>query len=132
MLPAPANISEPSAAVPLLAAGTSGLLLGDPNYHAPALGAKFAASGVRLLAPYRSAKRDPWPAWSRSSTASASASTRPSGSWPSGRTPSGSGPETTGTCAARLLRKVLCHTLAVGLCVQAGHPPLQSARLLAP
>jgi hypothetical protein len=126
---APANVSE-LAAVPALAERTSGLLLGDRNYHAPLLAADLARAGVELLAPSRRAQRDPAPAraaligrfryridtvfgqlvdryhakkvWARDA-------------W---------------HLRSRLLRKVLSHTLAVLLAISAGLPPLHLADLL--
>ena len=131
VLLAPANVSE-LAAVPALTEGTTGLLLGDRNYHAPRLTEELAGRGVRLLAPFRWASRDPEPTrapllsrfryridtvfgqlvdryrakrvWARDS-------------W---------------HLRSRLLRKLLSHTLAVHFTVQAGHPPLRIASLLIP
>jgi Transposase DDE domain len=60
---APANVSE-LAALPALAEGTVGLLVGDRTYWSPKTTAEWQAQGVELLAPYRSAKRDPYPRWS--------------------------------------------------------------------
>ena len=96
---APANVSE-LAAVPALAEGTTGLLLGDRNYHAPRLMDELADQGVRLVAPYRWASRDPTPRALRSSAASAIGSTPPSASWSTATAPSASGPATPGTCGA--------------------------------
>lgn len=62
---APANVSE-LAAVPDLAEDTTGLLLGDRNYHAPRLMEELADRGLHLVAPYRWASRDPDPAPRRS------------------------------------------------------------------
>jgi len=59
-LVAPTNGSE-LAAMPALAEGTSGLLLGDRTYHAPRLADDLAGRGVRLVAPFRWARRDPDP-----------------------------------------------------------------------
>ena len=60
---APANVHERSV-VPELAADTRGVLVGDRNYWAPSLAEELSQGGLTLLAPYRSAKRDPWPRWS--------------------------------------------------------------------
>jgi Transposase DDE domain len=60
---APANVSEP-AAVPSLASSTTGQLVGDRNYWAPAVAEELAQAGIQLLAPFRFSQRDPWPAWS--------------------------------------------------------------------
>ena len=40
---------------------TSGLLIGDRNYHSPKTTEELAGLGVELLAPYSSNKRDPAP-----------------------------------------------------------------------
>ena len=58
---APANAHELSV-VPEITAGTSGLLIGDRNYHSPKTKEELAKSmGIKLLAPYSSKKRDPHP-----------------------------------------------------------------------
>ena len=126
---APANVSE-LAAVPALAERTAGLLVGDRNYHAPLLAEDLARDGVELVAPFRWAQRDPAPrraavisrfryridtvfgqlveryhakkVWARDS-------------W---------------HLWSRLLRKVLSHTLAVLLAIEAGLPPLHLADLV--
>jgi hypothetical protein len=60
---APANTSE-RAIVPQLVADTQGMLIGDRNYWSPSMADELRASGVTLLAPFRSAKHDPCPHWS--------------------------------------------------------------------
>ena len=57
---APANAQELSV-VPELAESTSGLLIGDRNYHSPKTKEELARMSVELLAPYSSKKRDPAP-----------------------------------------------------------------------
>jgi Transposase DDE domain len=126
---APANIHE-LAAVPMLAEHTSGDLGGDRNYWAPVLCQELAQQGVRLLAPFRFASRDPRPAWSgllsrvryRIDTVFGQLVGRfhakrvwARDDW---------------HLWNRLLRKVLSHTLAVLLNGASGNPPLQLARLL--
>ena len=127
---APANTHELTA-LPALAEQTVGLLVGDRNYWSPATTAEWQQLGVELLAPYRSAKRDPHPRWSallsrvryRIDTVFGQLVDR---------------------CAVkrvwardlwhlsnRLLRKVLMHTLAVLLNVELGNPPLHLAQLVA-
>ena len=61
VLLAPANVAE-LAAVPAPAQGSCGPLPGDRNYHAPALAEDLATRGLRLVAPFRWAGRDPAPA----------------------------------------------------------------------
>jgi hypothetical protein len=126
---APANIHE-LAALPTLTNRTTGLVLGDRNYHAPQVAEELGRQGVALVAPFRWARRDPAPeraavisrfryridtvfgqlveryhakkVWARDA-------------W---------------HLWSRLLRKVLSHTLAVLLTAQAGLPPLRLADLV--
>lgn len=126
---APANTHELSV-VPELAECTSGLLLGDRNYHSPKTGEELAGIGVELLAPYSSKKRDPAPKKSaflsrlryRIDTVFSQLTQRYSikrvwarDMW---------------HLASRLLRKVLSHTVAFLLNYRSGNPPLQLAKLL--
>jgi hypothetical protein len=60
---APANVHE-LAVLPALAERTQGILVGDRNYWSPAAAAERRQHSVEVLAPYRSAKRDPDPRWS--------------------------------------------------------------------
>ena len=57
---APANAHE-LCVLPELAEGTSGLIVGDRNYHSPKTRQELAGIGVELLAPYSFKKRDPAP-----------------------------------------------------------------------
>lgn len=125
---APANIHELRAAEDLLE-GVTGCALGDRNYWSPARSEQFRAAGLRLLAPFRKATRErkPWPrrlvntrrrietvigqlvgrfharqVWARDG-------------W---------------HFYSRLLRKVLGHTLFVGLCQRYELLPLRMAELL--
>lgn len=127
---APANVHE-LAALPALAEQTVGTLVGDRNYWSPATTAEWQPLGVAVLAPYRSAKRDPQPRWSavlsrvryRIDTVFGQLVSRcdikrvwARDLWHLGN---------------RLLRTVLMHTLAVLLNVTLGNPPLQLAQLVA-
>ena len=126
---APANVSE-LAAVPALAEGTTGLLLGDRNDHAPRLMEELAGQGVRLLAPFRWASRDPDPTRApllsrfryRIDTAFGQLVDRYRAKrvWARDAWHLGS----------RLLRKVLSHTLAVHFTARDSHPPLHHADLI--
>jgi hypothetical protein len=60
---APANVHKLRAAEDLLE-GVTGDALGDRNYWSPPLVERFGASGLRLLAPFRKATREPKP-WPR-------------------------------------------------------------------
>jgi len=127
---APANAHELSV-LPEIAEGTSGLIVGDRNYHSPKTGEELAGMGVKLLAPYSSRKRDPTPKRSaflsrlryRIDTVFSQLTERYSvkrvwarDMW---------------HLASRLLRKVLSHTVAFLLNHQLlGNPPLQLSKLL--
>jgi Transposase DDE domain len=126
---APANAHELSV-LPEIVEGTSGLIIGDRNYHSPKTGQQLAQMGVELLAPYSSKKRDPTPEKSallsrlryRIDTVFSQLTERYSvkkvwarDMW---------------HLASRLLRKVLSHTVAFLLNHQLGNPPLQLSKLL--
>jgi len=57
---APANVHELSV-VSELVEYTSGLIVGDRNYHSPKTKEELATMGIELLAPYSSKKKDPTP-----------------------------------------------------------------------
>jgi hypothetical protein len=127
---APANVHELSV-LPELAEGTSGLIVGDRNYHSPETKEELAGWGVELLAPYSSKKlRDPVPRRSallsrfryRIDTVFSQLVGRYSikrvwarDLW---------------HLMSRLVRKVLSHTVAFLLNHQMGNPPLQLSKLL--
>ena len=126
---ASANAHELSV-VPEITEGTSGLLVGDRNYHSPKTKEHLASMGVKLLAPYSSKKRDPAPRRStflsrlryRIDTVFSQLVERYSikrvwarDLW---------------HLTSRLLRKVLSHTLAFLLNYRVGNQPLQLAKLL--
>jgi DDE family transposase len=127
---APANAHELTA-LPALAEQTSGTLVGDRNYWSPTTTAEWQQLGVDLLAPYRSAKRDPHPRWSavlsrvryRIDTVFGQLVNRCDVKrvWARDLWHLGS----------RLLRTVLMHTLAVLLNVERGNPPLHLAQVVA-
>ena len=127
---APANAHELSV-LPELTERTSGLIVGDRNYHSPKTSEELARSmGVELLAPYSSKKRDPNPKRSallsrlryRIDTVFSQLTERycvkrvwARDLW---------------HLTSRLLRKVLSHTVAFLLNYRSGNPPLQLAKLL--
>jgi hypothetical protein len=126
---APANAHELSV-LPELAEFTSGIVVGDRNYHSPKTKEELASMAVELLAPYSSKKRDPTPRRSallsrfryRIDTVFSQLVERYSikrvwarDMW---------------HLASRLLRKVLSHTVAFLLNHRMGNPPLQLAKLL--
>lgn len=127
---APANVHE-LAVVPALAEQTTGTLVGDRNYWSPSTTAEGQRQGVELLAPYRSAKRDPHPRWSarlsrvryRIDTVFGQLVDRCAVKrvWARDRW----------HLCSRLLRKVLMHTLAILFNVDLGNPPLRLAQVVA-
>jgi len=127
---APANVHE-LAALPALTEQTVGTLVGDRNYWSPATVAEWQPQGVALLAPYRSAKRDPRPRWSALLSRVRYRIDTIFG-------------QLVGRCdikrvwardlwhlGNRLLRKVLMHTLAILLNMELGNPPLHLAQVVA-
>ena len=127
---ATANVHELSV-LPALAERTAGVLVGDRNYWSPTTTAEWQPQGVDVLAPYRSAKRDPHPRWSgrlsrvryRIDTVFGQLVDRCAIKrvWARDRW----------HLSSRLLRKVLMHTVAVRLNVEHGISPLHLARLVA-
>jgi hypothetical protein len=114
-----------------LTEGTSGVLVGDRNYHSPKTRQELAGMGVELLTPYSSKKGDPHPEKSaflhrlryRIDTVFSQLTERYSVKRVWARD--------LWHLAGRLLRKVLSHTIAFLLNHQAGNPPLQLSKLLA-
>jgi hypothetical protein len=127
---APANAHELSV-LPEIAEFSSGLIVGDRNYHSPKRRKELADMGVELLTPYSSKKRDPHPKKSaflsrlryRIDTVFSQLTQRyclkrvwARDMW---------------HLASRLLRKVLSHTVAFLLNHKLlGNPPLQLSKLL--
>jgi hypothetical protein len=126
---APADAHELSV-LPELAERTSGLVVGDRNYHSPKTGEELARMGVDLLAPYSSKKRDPNP--ERSAFLSRlryridTVFSQLVGRYSVKRVWAGD----TWHLASRLLRKVLSHTVAFLLNHNSGNQPLQLSKLL--
>lgn len=126
---APANVHELHL-LPEIVEGTSGLLVGDRNYHSPTAKEELARMGVELVAPCSSRKRDPNPRWSallsrvryRIDTVFSQLTGRycikrvwARDLW---------------HLTSRLLRKVLSHTVAFLLNHRMGNQPLQLSKLL--
>lgn len=126
---APANASDLEL-LPKLVEGATGQVLGDRNYWSPLLREELAAAGITLLAPFRKRSQDPDPVGSRRLTrlrwrietvaAQLVERYRLKRLWA----------RDAWHLTGRLLRKVLSHTIAVLLCRERGHGPLQLARLL--
>ncbi len=127
---APANVHE-LAALPALLERTQGTVVGDRNYWSPTMAVEWQSHGVEVLAPYRSAKRDPHPRWSaalshvryRIDTVFGQLVDRCAVKrvWARDRW----------HLCSRLLRKVLMHTVAVLLNIELGNSPLQLAQVVA-
>lgn len=125
---APANVHELRAAEDLLE-GVRGCALGDRNYWSPALSEQFRAEGLLLLAPFRKATRErkPWPrrlvnTRRRIETVIGQLVARFHARQVWARDP--------WHFLSRLLRKILGHTLFVGLCQRRDLRPLRMAELL--
>jgi len=125
---APADAHELHLAEELLE-GTEGWALGDRNYWSPDLTEWLGDEGLRLLAPYKSKKKEkkPWPRWlvqkrRRIETVISQMAQRYQAKkvWARDRW----------HLTSRFLRKVLSHTMAVFLCQEADLSPLRFAELL--
>ncbi|HEV2461154.1 MAG TPA: IS982 family transposase [Ktedonobacterales bacterium] len=127
---APANAHELTA-LPALAEQTSGILIGDRNYWSPATMAEWQRRGVELLAPYRSAKRDPHPRWSTVLSRVRYRIDTVFGQLVSRCDVKRVWARDLWHLSNRLLRKVLMHTVAVLLNVERGNPPLHLAQVVA-
>lgn len=126
---APANVHE-LALVPDLTAQTQGWLVGDRNYWSPALRQEMAATGLALLAPYRSAKRDPQPRWSARLSRVRYRIDTVFGQLVERTQIKRVWARDTWHLGNRLLRIVLMHTLAVLFNLALGHEPLHLAALV--
>ena len=127
---APANASDLELA-PEMVEGAIGQVLGDRNYWNPLLREQLAPAGIDFCAPYRKRQDDLDPVGShrlsrvrwRIETVAAQFVERYRLKRLWARDP--------WHLTSRTLRKVLSHTIAVFLCLERGHPPLQFAQLLA-
>jgi hypothetical protein len=126
---APANVAE-LAALPALAEGTVGLLVGDRTYWSPKTAAEWQAQGVELLAPYRSAKRAPHPRWSALLSRVRSRIDTVFGQLSERCGVTRVWARDLWHLSSRLLRKVLMHTVSILLNVELGYQPLHLAQLV--
>jgi hypothetical protein len=126
---APANAHELSV-LPEITQGTSGVLVGDRNYHSPKTKEELARMGVELLAPYSSKKRDRHP--QRSALLSRfryridTVFSQLTGRYSIKRVWA----RDLWHLMSRLLRKVLSHTVALLLNHHSGNQPLKLSKLL--
>ena len=126
---APADIHD-IAIAPELASGRFGTVLGDRNYWSPRLTEELAAQRINLVAPFKTAKRDPTPRTSaflarfryRIETVFSQLVDR----YLIKRV----GAKDMWHLSSRLLRKALSHTIAFRLNQAQGNPPLQISKLL--
>jgi len=126
---APANAAD-VAVLPEVVEGTHGFAVGDRNYWSPELTDDLQARGLVLLAPYRSAKRDPAPRRSRFLSRIRYRIETTFGQLVERYHVKRVWARDLWHLCSRLMRKVLSHTLATLLNAALGHPPLQLARLL--
>jgi len=126
---APANAAD-VAVLPDLVEGTSGFVIGDRNYWSPDVTDDLKAHGLALLAPYRSAKRDPTPRRSRVLSRIRYRIETTFGQLVERYHIKRVWARDVWHLSSRLLRKVLSHTIATLLNAGLGNPPLQHARLL--
>ncbi|HEX9035648.1 MAG TPA: IS982 family transposase [Ktedonobacterales bacterium] len=127
---APANVHELTA-LPALTEQTAGALVGDRNYWSPTTTAEWQPHGVELLAPYRSAKRDPHPSWSALLSRMRYRIDTVFGHLVDRCAVKRVWARDLWHLCSRLLRKVLMHTLVVLLNVELGNPPLHLAQVVA-
>ncbi len=125
---APANAHDLHLAEELLE-DAKGWALGDRNYWSADLTERLGDEGLRLLAPYKSKKKEkkPWPRWltqkrRRIETVISQLVERYNAKkvWARDRW----------HLTSRFLRKVLSHTMAVYFCQQVGLSPLRFSELL--
>lgn len=126
---APANAAD-VAVLPEIVEGTSGFAVGDRNFWSPDLIDDLRTHGLALLAPFRSAKRDPDPRRSRYLSRIRYRIETTFGQLVERYHIKRVRARDLWHLGSRVLRKVLSHTLATLVTAKLGHPPLQHARLL--
>jgi hypothetical protein len=125
---APANVHELEAASDLFER-VEGFALADRNYWSPKFFADCRAQGLQIIAPFRSAKRESKPFPRRLTNLRRRIETvigQLAGRFAIKRVWA----RDEWHFCSRLLRKVLAHTIFVGLCQKQNCEPLQMARLL--
>jgi hypothetical protein len=126
---APANVHDRDL-VPELVDGVSGWVLGDRNYWDPSLTEELAAVGIALLAPFKKRASDPTPQRSRSITRKRWRIETVASQLVERYHLKRIWARDAWHLTSRVLRMVLSHTIAVGLCQHLGLPPLSFAHLL--
>ena len=112
-----------------LLAGVQGCALGDRNYWSPALTQQLRAAGLQLLAPFRKASRER-ERWPRRLTSTRRRIETVIGQLVERFHAKRVWARDVWHFCSRLLRKVLSHTLFVGLCQQCDLRPLRMAELV--
>lgn len=125
----PANAADVTV-LPELVDGASGFAVGDRNDWSPTVTEDLNQRGLVLLAPYRSAKRDPTPHRSRFLSRIRYRIDTTFGQLVERYHVKRVWARDLWHLCSRVLRKVLSHTIATLLTARIGHPPLQHARLL--
>lgn len=120
---APANAAD-VAVLPELVEGTDGVVIGDRTYWSPDLTDELWTQGLALLAPYRSAKRDPAPRRSRVLSRIRYRIETTFGQLVERYHVKRVWARDLWHLSSRMLRKVLRHTLAIVVNDALGHPPL--------
>ncbi len=124
----PANVHDLTGAQELLA-HQRGFVLADRNYWSPRQQADWQEQGVRLLAPYKSSKREPAP-WPRSLVQKRRRIETVIGQLVERFSVKQVWARDGWHFFSRWLRDLLSHTLCVLLCQKQGLPPLRFAELL--
>lgn len=120
----PANRQE-LAAAPELSEGLTGCLLGDRNYWSPNLIQQFKEQSLTLIAPFRSAKKDLHPKFSRMLSKTRYLIDTVFGQLTDRFSIKRIWAKDMWHLCNRLLRKVLCHTFLVYFNLTLGIEPLQ-------
>jgi IS5 family transposase len=126
---APANVHELWVLEDLVE-GTSGIVVGDRNYHSPRIAQELRVGDLELGAPYSTKSKDPHPRRSAFLSKLRYRIDTVFGQLTERYTIKRMWARDFWHLWSRLLRKVLSHTLAFLLGERAGHSPLQLARLL--
>lgn len=128
---ASANIHDLTL-VPELVNDARGQVLGDRNYWDPKLTAELAPAGIQFLAPFKRRETDPDPVGSRILTRCRWRIETVASQLVERYHLKRIWARDTWHLTSRILRKVLSHTLCVGLCLELGLDPLHFDALLTP
>ena len=127
----PANVSEHEGALDL-SQGTTGILVGDRNYHAPKLSGTLKDRMIRLIAPYKSKAKDTRPRLSHLISRVRYRIETVFGQLVDRYHIKRSKARDLWHLASRVMRKVLSHTIMVLLNQQEGRFPATQLALITP